>query len=70
MMAKTGETAKAKFESIGYRIKNMILADNGIMFFNTNSSGELAFLNNTMAVCKDMIDEARGNLTAIAWEWK
>jgi hypothetical protein len=30
----------------------------------------LASLNNTVAVYKDKIDESRGNLTTIAWEWK
>jgi plastocyanin len=40
------------------------------MFFSTNSStGELASLNNTVYVYKDKIDERRGNLTTIAWEW-
>ena len=71
MKTKTGETAKANFESIGMRsAEDMILLDNGVMLFYTNSTGELAFLNNTMVVYKDMIDEARGNLTTIAWEWK
>jgi plastocyanin len=40
------------------------------MFFSTNSTtGELASLNNTVYVYKDKIDERRGNLTTIAWEW-
>jgi plastocyanin len=44
--------------------------DHGAMFFSTNStSGELASLNNTVYVYKDKIDERRGNLTTIAWQW-
>ena len=65
------EKATMTFESIGQRnITTGILLDNGVLFFNTNSTGQLAFLNNTVAVYKDMIDERRGNYTTIAWEWK
>ena len=47
-----------------------IVFDHGVMFFSTNSTtGELASLNNTVYVYKDKIDERRGNLTTIAWEW-
>ena len=34
-----------------------------------STTGELASLNNTVYVYKDKIDERRGNLTTIAWEW-
>jgi hypothetical protein len=59
------------FESLGQRDPTTtIVFDHGIMFFITNSStGELASLNNTVYVYKDKIDERRGNLTTIAWEW-
>jgi hypothetical protein len=71
MTTESEEKATMTFESIGQRnITTGILIDNGILFFNTNSTGELAFLNNTVAVYKDMIDERRGNYTTIAWEWK
>jgi hypothetical protein len=50
---------------------NAIIFDHGIIFFITNSTiGELASLNNTVYVYKDKLDERRGNLTIIAWEWK
>ena len=61
------------FESLGTRdIPQLtIVFDNGVMFFSTNSTtGELASLNNTVAVYKDVIDDRTGNLTTIAWEWK
>src|ERR671918_72668 len=71
MTTESEEKATMTFESIGHRnITTGILVDNGVLFFNTNSTGELAFLNNTVAVYKDMIDERRGNYTTIAWEWK
>jgi hypothetical protein len=71
MTTESEEKATMTFESIGQRnITTGILLDNGILFFNTNSTGELASLSNTVAVYKDMIDERRGNYTTIAWEWK
>jgi hypothetical protein len=71
MTTESEEKVTMTFESIGQRnITTGILVDNGVLFFNTNSTGELAFLNNTVAVYKDMIDERRGNYTTIAWEWK
>ena len=59
------------FESLGQRDPiTTIVFDHGVMFFSTNSTtGELASLNNTVYVYKDKIDERRGNLTTIAWEW-
>ncbi len=72
MTTEAGEKATAIFESVGQRdIKNGIILDHGFMFFTTNSTtGELASLNNTAAVYKDKIDEKRGNLTTVAWEWE
>lgn len=71
MTTESEEKATMTFESIGQRnITTGILLDNGVLFFNTNSTGQLAFLNNTVVVYKDMIDERRGNYTTIAWEWK
>jgi hypothetical protein len=71
MTTESEEKATMTFESIGQRnITTGILLDNGVLFFNTNSTGELAFLNSTIAVYKDMIDERRGNYTTIAWKWK
>jgi hypothetical protein len=71
MTTESEGKATMTFESIGQRnITTGILLDNGVLFFNTNSTRELAFLNNTVAVYKDMIDERRGNYTTIAWEWK
>ena len=64
------DTAKAEYESIGYQAGEEIVLDNGIIFFNSsNSDGELSFLNNTMAVYKDMIEGGQ-NITTIAWQWK
>ena len=66
-----GEKGTLTFESLGHRDPaTTIVFDHGAMFFSTNStSGELASLNNTVYVYKDKIDERRGNLTTIAWQW-
>jgi plastocyanin len=68
---EAGEKAMLIFESLGQRDPiTTIVFDNGVMFLSTNSTtGELASLNNTVYVYKDKIDERRGNLTTILWEW-
>src|SRR5215203_2117370 len=68
---EAGEKAMMIFESLGQRDPTTtIVFDHGAMFFGTNSTaGELASLNNTVYVYKDKIDERRGNLTTIAWQW-
>jgi hypothetical protein len=72
LTTEAGEKATLIFESLGKRdIPTRIVYDHGIIFFSTNSTtGELASLNNTVAVYKDVIDDRTGNLTTIAWEWK
>ena len=66
------DSIETTYESLSRKHDNGIVLDNGIMIFNASSStsGELSFLNNTVAAYKDMIDLRRGNLTTIAWEWK
>ena len=68
---EAGEKGMLIFESLGQRDPTTtIVFDHGAMFFSTNSTtGELASLNNTVYVYKDKIDERRGNLTTILWEW-
>jgi hypothetical protein len=64
------DTAKAVYESIGYQADEETVLDNGVIFFNSSSpNGELSFLNNTIAVYKDII-EGGLNITTIAWQWK
>jgi hypothetical protein len=41
----------------------------GSLFFNTSSTGKLAFLNNLVGVFKYETDES-GNTSAKVWEWK
>jgi hypothetical protein len=41
----------------------------GAGFWNTPSTGKLAFLNDMMSVFKLEVDR-EGNLSAVEWEWK
>jgi hypothetical protein len=67
---KGNGTTNAVYESIGYQADEDIVLDNGVIFFNSPSvNDELSFLNNTVAVYKDMI-EGGLNITTIAWQWK
>ena len=72
MTTEAGEKATMIFESFGQRnTTSGIVFDHGVIFLTTNSTtGDLASLNNTVYVYKDKVDERRGNLTTIAWEWK
>ena len=64
------DTAEAMYESVGYQADEETVLDNGVIFFNSSSpNGELSFLNNTVAVYKDII-EAGQNITTIAWQWR
>jgi hypothetical protein len=70
LRTKGNNTAKAEYESIGYQAAEERVLDNGIIFFNSfSSNGELSFLNNTVAVYKDMIGVGGSNITTIAWQW-
>jgi hypothetical protein len=68
----SGEKATMVFESLGQRdVTSRTIYDHGVIFFTANSTaGDLASLNNSVAVYKDKIDDRTGNLTTIAWEWK
>ena len=64
------DTVKAVYKSIGDQAGEERVLDNNIIFFNSSSApGELSFLNNTVAVYKDMIEGGQ-NITKIAWQWK
>jgi hypothetical protein len=64
------DTAKAEYQSIGYQADEDMVLDSGVILFNSiTPDGELSFLNNTMAVYKDIIEGGQ-NITTIAWQWK
>ena len=70
------DSIKTTYESLGIPIRQQnpdrhLLLDSGAMFFSNSSAigGELSFLNNKVAVYKDLLDRDRLNLTTTAWEW-
>lgn len=74
IMLRAGEendTAKAEYESIGHQAGEERVIDSGVMFFSSSSSkGKLLFLNDTMAVYKDLLANGGFSITTIAWQWK
>ena len=70
------DSIKTTYESFGTPIRQQntdrhLLLDSGTMFFNVSSvkDGNLSFLNNKVAIYKDLLDRDMLNLTTIAWEW-
>ena len=70
------DSIRTTYESLGIPIRQQNLdkhlhLDSGVMFFNTSSinDGTLSFLNNKVAVYKDLLDRDMLNLTTIAWDW-
>jgi hypothetical protein len=58
------ESATVFFTEIGQGGKGV-----GVAYFNTNSTGKLAFLNNMVAVIEDEI-QPNGDTLITAWEWR
>jgi hypothetical protein len=63
------EKVRVTFEGIGQRVSERV-ATNGVYFFSTNSSGKLAFLDNTIAVFKNIQEGRESPLITMAWELK
>jgi hypothetical protein len=63
------EKVTVTFEGIGQRVSERVVT-NGVYFFNTNSTGKLAFLDNTIAVFKNMQEGRESPLITMAWELK
>jgi hypothetical protein len=63
------EKVTVTFEGIGHRDSERVVT-NGVYFFSTNSTGKLAFLDNTIAVFKNIQEGREGPLISMAWELK
>jgi hypothetical protein len=57
------------YQVIGNLTKEGNVLSRNAGFWNTPSTGELAFLNDMMSVFKLEVDR-EGNLSAVEWEWK
>ncbi len=63
------ESATTTFASLGRTdAEGTTGSATGVIFFSTNSTGQLAFLNNMVAVIEDEI-QPNGDTLITAWEW-
>lgn len=70
LMSKDGqEMATWTGQGIGRFTSPGKIRFTGSLFFNTSSTGKLAFLNNSVGVFEYESDES-GNTAAKVWEWK
>ena len=67
--AEGEEKVTVTFEGIGHRDSGRVVT-NGVYFFSTNSTGKLAFLDNTIAVFKNIQEGRESPLISMAWELK
>ena len=67
--AEGEEKVRVTFEGIGQRDSERVVT-NGVYFFSTNSTGKLAFLDNTIAVFKNIQEGRESPLISMAWELK
>jgi hypothetical protein len=65
----SGETATWTGYGIGCLAAGGRVSYRGSLFFRTNSTGKMSFLNNIVGVFEYEVDES-GNTTAKVWEWK
>lgn len=63
------ETANYTIMAVGNVTQEGKLVFQGAAAYSTNSTGQLAFLNNELGIFKGEADET-GNLVSTEWEWK
>jgi hypothetical protein len=69
ILTQDGEVATYTNQVIGNLTREGNVLSRGAGFWNTPSTGKLAFLNDMMSVFRLEVDK-EGNLSAIEWEWK
>jgi hypothetical protein len=66
----SGETATWTGYGIGHLAAGgRRVSYRGSLFFRTNSTGKMSFLNNIVGIFEYEVDES-GNTAAKEWEWK
>ena len=65
----SGETATWTGQGVGRLMQAGRVSYRGSLFFRTNSTGKMSFLNNIVGVFEYEVDES-GNTAAKMWEWK
>jgi hypothetical protein len=66
---ESGETATWMGYGFGHITGSGRVSYRGSLFYRTNSTGKLAFLDNLVGVFEFDVDES-GNTTGKVWEWK
>jgi hypothetical protein len=66
---ESGEMASWTGYGVGHITGSGIVSYRGSLFYRTNSTGKLAFLDNLVGVFEFDVDEA-GNTIGKVWEWK
>ena len=69
IMTVDGEVATWTNQVVGQLTQEGKVLSSGVGFWNTPSTGSLAFMDNLMTIFKLEIDR-EGNLSAEEWEWK
>ena len=65
----SGEMATWTAQGVGRFTVRGVVSFRGSLFFRTNSTAKVSFLNNLVGVFEYEVDE-QGNTTAKVWEWK
>jgi homoserine dehydrogenase len=68
-MTQEGELATYTSQVVGNLTKDGRVLSVGVNFWSTQSTDELAFMNDMMNIFKFQADQA-GNISAVGWEWK
>jgi hypothetical protein len=63
------DSAFYNFQAIGNYNLDGSFEDRGAAFFDNNATGKLSFLNNAVAIYKDLVG-IDGNGTFLMWHWK
>ena len=63
-----GDKASLDFKELGHVDTTGMAKANGAAFFDSNATGKLAYLSNTVYMYTDEVDKT-GNGKVLAWEW-
>ena len=68
LVSSGGDKASLNFMELGHIDGNGMVKANGAAFYDTNATGKLAYLSNTVSVYTDEVNK-HGNGKVVAWEW-
>jgi len=68
LMSSGGDKASLNFMELGHVDVNGTVKADGAAFYDTNATGKLAYLINSVSIYTDEVDK-HGNGKVLAWEW-